>query len=91
MLLNQKVLSIIVISFSIITLCLSVATILGYINIDIMMLFLGITQVSGGLSQISLAKSINKDGVSKGNRTAGIVSLIIGVVIITMDCIKILL
>ena len=91
MLLNQKALSITTIIFSIITLCLAVLTFFKYINIDIMMLFLGFTQVSGGLSQINLAKQTNKDGVRKGSRTVGILAIIIGVVIITMDCIKFLI
>lgn len=91
MLLNQKALSITTIILSIITLGLAVLTFFKYINIDIMMLFLGFTQVSSGLSQINLAKQTNKDGVSKGNRIVGIFAIIIGILIITMDCIKFLI
>ena len=91
MLLNQKALSITTIILSIITLGLAVLTFFKYINIDIMMLFLGFTQVSSGLSQINLDKQANKDGVSKGNKTVGIFAIIIGILIIAMDCIKLLI
>lgn len=88
---NQKTLSAIVITLSIITLILAILLIFQYVNIDVMMLFLGLTQLASGYNQISISKQINEQGKHKGNRVVGIISIILGIVIILMDCIRIFL
>lgn len=88
---NKKILSVIGIIFSVITLILSVLLIFEYVNINFCMVFLGFTQVANGLSQINFAKQTAKNGKNKGNRTIGIISIVIGIGIITMYCIKLLL
>lgn len=88
---NQKTLLAIVITLSIITLILAILSIFQYVNIDVMMLFLGFTQLASGYNQITISKQINEQGKHKGNRVVGIISIILGIVIILMDCIKIFL
>lgn len=88
---NQKILAVISIILNIITLILAVLCINKYVNIDIMMLFLGLAQIGNGLNQISLSKQINEDGVMKGSRIVGIAVILIGIMIIIMVSKKYLL
>ena len=55
---NQKICSIVVILFAVITICLGILHFFNYFNgnIDIMMIFLGFTTFCGGLSQINMAQ-----------------------------------
>ena len=81
---NQKICSILVIIFAVITICLGILHFLNYFNgnIDIMMIFLGLTTFFGGLSQINMAQQTDSKGISKGNKIVGIFSVIVGIVII---------
>lgn len=89
MLVGRKVNSVLVITFSVITFILVVMFFFGLINIDFVMLFLGITQLFGGMSQIDLAKQLDSKGINKGNKTVGWLSVILGIVIIIAAIIKI--
>lgn len=81
---NQKICSILVIIFAVITICLVILHFSNYFNgnIDIMMIFLGLTTFFGGLSQINMAQQTDSKGISKGNKIVGIFSVIVGIVII---------
>jgi len=83
----QKICSILVIIFAVITICLVVLHFSSG-NIDIMMIFLGLTTFSGGLSQINMAQQTDSKGVSKGNKIVGIFSVVVGIVIIIPVIIK---
>ena len=85
---NQKTCSILVISFSIISLCLATLAFLHYVSIDIMMIFLGFTQLFGGLNQINMAQQTNSKRFNKGTKNAGIFSIIVGIVLIVSVIIK---
>ncbi|HEY5585481.1 MAG TPA: hypothetical protein VIK78_13470 [Ruminiclostridium sp.] len=85
---KQKILSIIVITVCVITICLAVLSFFNYINIDIMMMFLGLTQLFSGLNQISLAQQVNSKGINRGNKILGIFSIILGIVIIIAVAIR---
>ena len=87
---NQKICSILVIIFAVITICLGILHFFNYFNgnIDIMMIFLGLTTFSGGLSQINMAQQTDSKGISKGNKIVGIFSVIVGIVIIIPVIIK---
>lgn len=79
-----------VIIFAVITICLGALHFLNYYNgsIDIMMIFLGLTALSGGLSQINMAQQTNSKGISKMNKIVGIFSVVVGIVIIIPVIIK---
>jgi FtsH-binding integral membrane protein len=84
---NQKICFIVVFIFAVTTICL------GFLhpfngNIDIMMIFVGLTTLSGGLSQINMAQQTDLKGISKGNKIVGIFSVIVGIVIIISLIIK---
>jgi len=61
------------------------------ISIDIVMLFLGVTQLFGGLSQINMAQQMDSKGITKGNKVVGRFSVILGIVIIIAFIIKTIL
>ena len=88
---GRKVNSVLVIIFSIITIILVALFFFGFISIDVVMLFLGVTQLFSGLSQINLAQQMNSKGKTKGNKTVGGFSVILGIVIIIAAIIKIIL
>jgi len=81
---NQKICSVFVIIFAVITLCLVALYLLNILNINlgVVVIFVGLTNCSGGLSQINLAQQIDSEGNSKGNKIVGILSVIAGIVII---------
>lgn len=81
---NQKLCSILTIIFAIITLALSLLHFSNFLNgnIDVMMIFLGLTTLFGGLGQINLSQQIDSNGIAKGSKIAGILSLIVGLIII---------
>jgi hypothetical protein len=87
---NQKICSILVIIFAVITICFIILHFLNYFNgnIDIMMIFLGITTFFGGLSQISMAQQRGSKEINKGNKIVGIFSAIVGIVIVITVVIK---
>jgi hypothetical protein len=85
---SKKIYSILVIVFSIATMCLAALAILHYVGTDIMMISLGVTQIIAGLSQISMSKDVDSQGKSKGNKKVGRFSIIVGVVIIIAVILK---
>ncbi|MFZ3103049.1 MAG: hypothetical protein WA131_09235 [Desulfitobacteriaceae bacterium] len=89
---GRKANSVLTITFSIITMILGALFLFGFIiSIDVVMLFLGVTQLFGGLSQINLAQEMNSKGKNKGNKIVGGFSVILGIVIIIAAIIKIIL
>ena len=89
---NQKICFMLVIIFAVITICFVILHFLNYLNgnIDIMMIFLGITTLLGGLSQINMAHQTGSKGINKGNKMVGIFSVIVGIVIVIYVIIKII-
>jgi hypothetical protein len=87
---NQKICSMLVIIFSVITICFVILKFLNYFNgnINIMMIFLGITNFLGGISQINMSHQTVSKGINKGNKMVGIFSVIVGIVIIIPVIIK---
>ena len=81
---NQKICSIFVIISAVITLCLVALYFLNILNVNvgIVVIFVGLCNFAGGLSQINLAQQIDSEGNSKGNKIVGILSVIAGIVII---------
>ena len=79
-----------VILFAVISICLGILHFFNYFNgnIDIMMIFLGLTTFWGGISQINLSQQTDSKGISKGNKIVGIFSVILGIVIIIPVIIK---
>ena len=90
---DRKVYSILAITFSFITIIMAVLFLFGFISIsiDIVMLFLGVTQLFGGLSQINMAQQMDSKGITKGNKVVGRFSVILGIVIIIAFIIKTIL
>ena len=88
---GRKVNSVLAITFSIITIILAILSFFHFINIniDVVMLFLGLTQFFSGLSQIYMAQQMDSKGIVKGNKTVGQFSVILGIVIIVAAIIKI--
>lgn len=82
---NQKILSILVSSLSVITICLAVLSFLIYVNTNIMFVFLGLTTLVGGLSQLNMAHQIDSKGLSKGSNKVGMVAVIAGVFLIILS------
>ncbi|MBU3107709.1 hypothetical protein [Clostridium gasigenes] len=87
---NQKILSIVVIVWSLITLSLVGLAFFDKKYMDIMMISLGIIQVLGGISQINMSKQINSKGIVKGSKKVGIFAISIGVLIIGMVIVKVI-
>lgn len=86
---NQKAVSILAIVSSIVTIFLAVLHfITDDANIDIVMIFLGITQLFGGLSQVNLAQELNSKGVKKGSKAVGVFAVITGILIIVAFIVK---
>ena len=86
---KQKVLFILVMLATIITISLGVVHfVTDYVSIDIMMIFLGIAQIFGGLSQINMAHEMKSQGVGKGNKVLGVLSVILGIIIVSAVSIK---
>lgn len=88
---GRKAYSVLAITFSIITIILVALFFFDFISIDVVMLFLGLTQLFSGLSQINLAQQKNSKGITKGNKIVGGFSVILGIVIIIAAIIKIML
>ncbi|HEY5525591.1 MAG TPA: hypothetical protein VIK26_09705 [Clostridium sp.] len=88
---NQKALTILVVLSSIITICLVVLHfVTDDANIDIVIIFVGLNQLFGGLSQINMAHEMNSKGIIKGNKVVGVFTFILGIVIITIGIVKII-
>ena len=87
---NQKILSIVVIVWSLIAISLAIVAFYDRRYMDIMMISLGIMQVLGGISQINMSKQINSKGIVKGSKKVGIFAISIGVLIIGMVIVKVI-
>ncbi len=88
---NDRIYSIIGIIFSVFTIISVVLYFANYVSIDIVMLFLGFTQLFSGLNQIKMSQHVSSKGISKGNKTVGILSIVFGLFIIIADIIKLIL
>ena len=86
---NKKVWSILAIIFSVTTICLVVLYFMEYINIDYIMISLGLTQLFGGLSQIELSNRVNSKVVRKRNKSVGAFMVLLGIIIFTSASIKV--
>ena len=88
---NKKIYSVTSIIFSILTIITAILFFANYISIDIVMLLLGFTQLFGGLNQIKMSQQLNSKGISKGDKTVGILSIILGSFILFGVIIKLIL
>ncbi|MBE6067853.1 MAG: hypothetical protein E7211_09200 [Clostridium lundense] len=88
---DNKVYAITGIIFSVFTIISAVLYFANNLSIDIVMLFLGFTQLFNGLNQIKLSQQVSSKGISKGNKTFGILSIVLGLFIISADIIKLIL
>lgn len=86
---NKKLWSILAIIFSVTTICLVVLYFMEYINIDYIMISLGLTQLFGGLSQIELSNRVNSKVVRKRNKSVGVFMALLGIIIFTSASIKV--
>ena len=81
---NKKISSIFLTIFAAITLCLVALHFLNLLNVNlgIVLIFVGLTNLLSGLSQINLAKQIDLEGNGKRDKTVGILLAIVGIVLI---------
>lgn len=82
---NKRLWSLTAIIFSVITLVLIGIYFAGYIEFDVVMIALGLSQVFSGISQIELSNRTNSDLVRRRNKSVGIFSIIIGIIILSMS------
>ena len=89
---NQKIYKMLTIVFAFIAICLAILYLLSEfkVNIDIVIIFVGLTMLFSGLNQINMSQNIDLKGSINGNRILGIFSLILGILIIISVIIKIL-
>ena len=78
---NQKLYSLLVIIFSTATIFAAGLYFLHSVDLDIVMLFFGLTQIFGGLSQINWAQQADSKGIKKGSKSIGMFSIILGSII----------
>ena len=90
---NQKIYKILTLVFAFIAICLAILYLLSEfkVNIDIVIIFLGLTMFFSGLNQINISKQIDLKGTINGNRILGIFSLVLGILIIISVIIKIMI
>lgn len=80
---NQKIYSLLVIISSIITIFMAILYFRHFVSLDTVMLFLGVTQVVGGLSQINSAQQqIGSRRINKASKVVGVFAIILGLIII---------
>lgn len=87
---KNKTWSILAIIFSTITIISISIYFLGYVNLNFVIVILGLSQLFSGISQIELASRINSNPVRKRNKNVGILLVIIGCIISTMSIVEIL-
>jgi uncharacterized membrane protein HdeD (DUF308 family) len=85
---NQKIYSGLVIISAITTIIMGVLYFKHIIALDIVMLFMGLTQLFSGLSQINLTKSMELKENNKATKSIGILTIILGLTIIVAVLIK---
>lgn len=85
---NQKIYKMLTLVLAFITICLAILYLLSNfkVNINIMIIFVGLTMFFSGLNQINMSRKIDL----KGFRILGISSLILGIIIIISVIIKII-
>ena len=90
---NQKIYKMLTLVFAFIAICLAILYLLSEfkVNIDIVIIFLGLTMFFSGLNQINISKQIDLKGTINGNRILGIFSLVLGILIIISVIIKIMI
>ena len=90
---NQKIYKMLTLVFAFIAICLAILYLLSQfkVNIDIVIIFLGLTMFFSGLNQINISKQIDLKGTINGNRILGIFSLVLGILIIISVIIKIMI
>lgn len=79
--LNYKICSVLVISFSAVTISLAVLSLFKLVSLDITMIFLGITSLFSGLNVICMPKQPNPTGIVKHSKIFGMISIIAGTLI----------
>jgi len=62
----------------------------NYVSIDIVILFLGFSQLFSGLNQIKMSQLKDSKGTHSGNKIIGVFSIILGLFIIITDIIKLM-
>lgn len=88
---KQKIYKILTVIFAIISISLVILYFFNYFknNINIIMIFIGLTIFFSGLNQINIEQQIVRKGFINGNRILGICSLVLSMVIIISVIIKI--
>lgn len=88
---NKKIYKILTLVFAFIAICLAILYLLSCfkVNINIVTIFVGLTLLFSGLNQINMARNIESKGFINGDRILGILSIILGIVIIISTIIKI--
>lgn len=89
---KQKIYKILTVIFAIISISLVILYFFNYFknNINIIMIFIGLTIFFSGLNQINIEQQIVRKGFINGNRILGICSLVLSMVIIISVIIKII-
>lgn len=85
---NQKIFSTFLVVFGIITTGLAILSLFNYVSVKVVIIFLGLTQIVSGLNQIILSKHMNSKGKSKGSKSIGVISIILGIGILILMTIK---
>ena len=90
---NQKIYKMLTLVFAFIAICLAILYLLSQfkVNIDIVIIFLGLTMFFSGLNQINMSQQIESKESINGNRILGIFSLVLGILIIISVIIKIMI
>lgn len=85
---NQKIFFAFLVVFGIITIVVGILFLFNYVSFNILILFLGLSQLFAGLNQINLSKQINSKGKRKNFKIMGIISIILGIGILILMIIK---
>ena len=89
---NKKIYLLLVIISSIVSLSMVVLFFLNFVGIDIVMLFLGITQLFSGINQFNLAhQQIGSKGINKANKALSVFCIIFSLALIVAVLIKMIL
>lgn len=81
---NQKILLVSGLVISVIAFCLAILSFFNYVNIDIMRIFMGLALLLSGISQINVARQLNR----KSNKVVGIITIIVGIATIILSIAK---
>lgn len=86
--LNQKICSILALTFSSVAITLAVLYFLGLADINMINIFLGFTLLFIGLNFNCMPSQVNSKGIRKYSKKIGAVSAAAGIVIIIADIVK---